>query len=187
VLDKQTFIVKSLLSLPSNYRVCDPSQKVPIEAKYKTSAGAGKQRATKQTSADKQSSTPSSISILVPPLNPHTPPLEFARVPQRSCQQLLPNTPGPGPRGWLAGGSQQAASGPRGAAARSAGGERASRCVLGEPRYSACRHLISSGPVAVGRRPVCRWSGPRWRRPSKRSALNSFLVRPARERWREAG
>jgi hypothetical protein len=30
-------------STTSNYRVCDPSQQVPIEAKYKTSAAAGKQ------------------------------------------------------------------------------------------------------------------------------------------------
>jgi hypothetical protein len=36
------------------------------------------------------SSSLPSISILVPPLNPHTPPLEFARVRQRSCRQLLP-------------------------------------------------------------------------------------------------
>jgi hypothetical protein len=51
----------------SNYRVCDPSQQVPIEAKYKTSAGADNQSTTKQTSADKQSSTPSSISNILPP------------------------------------------------------------------------------------------------------------------------
>jgi hypothetical protein len=97
----------------SNYRVCDPSQQVPIEAKYKTSAGADNQSTTKQTSADKQSSTPSSISNILPP----SPSsflhsifillLCFARVRQRSCRQLLPNTPGPGPSGWLAVGSWQ--------------------------------------------------------------------------------
>jgi hypothetical protein len=65
----------------SNYRVCDPSQQVAIESKYKTSTGADRQSTTKQH--------PSSLAILVAPLNIHTPPLMFARVRQRSCQQLL--------------------------------------------------------------------------------------------------
>jgi hypothetical protein len=89
----------------SNYRVCR-AQANQLKPNTKRAPA----RTSKQAKHN-FSPSPSFLTLAIldppldPPLNPHTPSPVFARVRQRSCRQLLPNTPGPGPSGWLAAGS----------------------------------------------------------------------------------
>jgi hypothetical protein len=138
---------------PSSYRACKPlANKCPLKQNTKQAPA----RTNKRTSVDKQSTT---FPISVPYLHIYSPSSFFHPIfiPLFLC---LPGC-----------GSEAADS--------SSQTPQAGKRVQGELQCSVCRHLISSGPVAVYRPPACRSSGPMLRHPSKRSVQYSFLIRPA--------
>jgi hypothetical protein len=143
----------------SNYRVCKTqANKCPLNPNTKQAPARTSKQTNKRGQAKHNFShlRPSSPSFFLPSSFLHSIfILLLLCLPGCGSEAADSSSQTPQARA-LAGGWQLAASGPRGAAARSAGGERHGRCVLGEPRYSVCRHLISSGPVAVDRRPECR-------------------------------
>lgn len=116
----------------SNYRACE---QIPIETKYK-------KRRSEQV--NQVSSFLRSGSILRPHPFSATPSSSSFPCVCPGAAAKLPTAPPKTPQARAA------------AAARSAGGERHGRRALGAPQYSACRRLISSGPVAVDRCQGCR-------------------------------
>jgi hypothetical protein len=156
----------------SNYRVCKTqANKCPLKPNTKQAPA----RTSRQTKKRGQAKHTSVLHLL--PLHPPSSFLHSILIllllclPGCGSEAADSSSQTPQARalagGWrLAAGSWRlvALGGRPPPAARSAGGERHGRRVLGEPQCSACGRLISSGPGAAGPRPGCRWSGPKPRR-----------------------